>query len=1414
MDNRIAISVELFGAERAEEYLEKINGYVNSLSGKKLKLAVDNTLEKMKQDLKKINNFKVQLRIDKNNDLARYTKKINELTRKKHVVQMDITKAMKDLKHLNDFVIGEDSQKKALKSKIEEAKLRMREIQDEINSATDDKKAAAFGYDEQMRMAQEGASKLKMAMQEIKNMDITPRLNVQQMYTKIRNFGFRLGSAMQSIGNGLARITAPIDTLMQGTAYAAIFKGLNTVTEGLSGSFERYDIMHTYPKIMASMGESAKTSKKAIDDLYQSVLGLPTGLDTIVEAQKQYYLASGDMKKATKLAIAANNAFVGGGADDVQILQGQRQLRDLMSAGKLRISEWESLAKAMPGAFKAIQDDLHVTRADIMSGKVSADQFIDSLMKVGTGTGVVAQTAEQMKHTFTAVGANIRNALRNAGMETIETLDKTLKDYDGGDVIDHLLEIKPAINEIKDSVKAWINANPDKIIKFFERLKALDIKAFAKGIVEGFSTVGKVTLGIAEAISSIGGEGVGKTLVYMNLLAKFLRGFGGIVRGGAAPGAGAITGLVWLTNKLKNFFMTTNAASKLADVEKVQKIKSFFDRFKDVKKTAEATDAVASTATAVEKTAAETATIATSFKEVGANLLKAVTPAITAATYIGTIWLGVKAIADIGDTNVNWKKVRDNLIGAGIAIAAMSGFMQGLSILGFLESNPASLVGSLVASFEAILSAGVFTIIAKLMAEINKTNIGTLGDLQYKLGEMELLVAEMSAFIIGLGAVTIPTAGLQVLGDLSALFTAGSFIAVTEALKRINSIKVPTTDKIKEIGRAITDMADNLLSGDVLTGIERSLNAYDMKNMFGNLSEALGYVENSMRQIGSIAKRMTQFGGNVIDETTIQQATENMKTLKKGMSKIFDVVNDFFGVQQKRTAGQKVGGAQGAATPDYDAKKFSDYSSMLINVQNVINQFTQIAGKIANIKKAINKIKEIYGVQGRGKMVEINYDEINTDIKKIVGVVKALVDEGGLSELQDATKSISNINIENIAAQLDKLPRVMAALNNLKSVLGSMNTGWMNPEGTVPIMGEFNSKLMGDKQYKVGEKTVWSEEANGLINTIKNMVRMLTTIGNELDKVKGIDEKANNLKKALNSVMSSINVMNGINGIIGGKKGEKFDIDGVTNIVATYISKLNTSLANAPLLSENAALFKTAVLNVKTALASITSGKGGSADAFVAALNKIPGAIARVSSAMAGKGAQWKNALVTGFSGTATKIKEQIDNIKTAVSNINMYSYGYNAGNSFAQGYNAGLSNMNTPSTGNPLFDRIRNFFASTGGLITANGVQYRRRGGSIFKSRGTDTVPAMLTPGEFVMNKKATSKLGVGFLQRLNHLDIHGALANMYMRGGQLAYATPTFNIDKSTHVVNNNQQVHLTNNNASQGYQENRASRYMRKL
>ncbi len=56
---------------------------------------------------------------------------------------------------------------------------------------------------------------------------------------------------------------------------------------------------------------------------------------------------------------------------------------------------------------------------------------------------------------------------------------------------------------------------------------------------------------------------------------------------------------------------------------------------------------------------------------------------------------------------------------------------------------------------------------------------------------------------------------------------------------------------------------------------------------------------------------------------------------------------------------------------------------------------------------------------------------------------------------------------------------------------------------------------------------------------------------------------------------------------------------------------------------------------------------------------------------------------------------------------------------------------------------------AATGGWISPTGVAYFKAGG--FVPRGTDTIPAMLSPGEYVMRREAVDRIGVSTLSSMN---------------------------------------------------------------
>lgn len=99
--------------------------------------------------------------------------------------------------------------------------------------------------------------------------------------------------------------------------------------------------------------------------------------------------------------------------------------------------------------------------------------------------------------------------------------------------------------------------------------------------------------------------------------------------------------------------------------------------------------------------------------------------------------------------------------------------------------------------------------------------------------------------------------------------------------------------------------------------------------------------------------------------------------------------------------------------------------------------------------------------------------------------------------------------------------------------------------------------------------------------------------------------------------------------------------------------------------------------------------------------------------------------------------------------------------------------------------------------LLALQGEQkHYAKGGGVNSPRGTDTVPAMLTPGEFVINRRAAKRLGLAALQKLNvaggasgpndgnHLS-RGGPVGYYAHGGSVASNDQTMVLMNMNHAL-----------------------------
>lgn len=400
---------------------------------------------------------------------------------------------------------------------------------------------------------------LQQAQREVRTASKDMGRTFREEFNAISSRVGHIGSAMQSLGNSLVRLSSPFTRIMSGMFMGAGYKALNLMTEGLGGSFERYDIMKNYSRVLEKLGLDAEKTFKvfadqdkpmnAIDNLNEAVLGLPTGLDEIMAAQKLYAGATNEMEKSTKLAIAANNTFIASGMGSREQRFMQRYLASLASGADLTTSQWQSIGRIAPLALNAIAEELGVTTQELRQGKIAGQKFLDAFIKVGT-VGKIKDAVDETKITWEGLAANIQNATRRMGQGIIKSLDEVFKGYNGRSLLETLLGvdangtnmgdgIRHWIDGLSESIQNWIKSHPEEITEFFETLKSIDWKGIIQGFGEGALWAIKVFEKFAQWASKKDATKLGNFMVKANLIGKGL-----LILGGALKGTRHIWGLL------------------------------------------------------------------------------------------------------------------------------------------------------------------------------------------------------------------------------------------------------------------------------------------------------------------------------------------------------------------------------------------------------------------------------------------------------------------------------------------------------------------------------------------------------------------------------------------------------------------------------------------------------------------------------------------------------------------------------------------------------------------------------------------------------------------------------------------------------------------------------------------------------
>ncbi|QBX25252.1 tape measure protein [Streptococcus gordonii] len=229
---------------------------------------------------------------------------------------------------------------------------------------------------------------------------------------------------------------------------------MDLVSASLDKAINRFDTLERYPKVMKSLGFSAKDVANSTKELSDGIDGLPTTLDDVVKTTQKLTSMTGDLKTSTKLTLALNNAFLASGASTEDASRGLQQFSQMLSAGKVDMQSWKTLQETMPYALQktaesfgfageSAQKDFY---SALLNGEITFKQFSKRLIELNQGTNGFAEMAKKNSEGIQTSWNNIINAFAKGIANVMKAFDDLSKAITGKSIAKNLDGLKAGVN--------------------------------------------------------------------------------------------------------------------------------------------------------------------------------------------------------------------------------------------------------------------------------------------------------------------------------------------------------------------------------------------------------------------------------------------------------------------------------------------------------------------------------------------------------------------------------------------------------------------------------------------------------------------------------------------------------------------------------------------------------------------------------------------------------------------------------------------------------------------------------------------------------------------------------------------------------------------------------------------------------
>lgn len=1183
----------------------------------------------------------------------------------------------------------------------------------------------------------------------------------------------RLGSRLQSFGNAVQNMTSPFMNVYRGLTMGLGYQALGKVMEGITGSFERYDTMRTYDKVLNQLGMNASKkfrvgtdrARTAVDNLEQSVLGLPTGLDEMVASMRRYAGATGNVEKATKLAIAANNSYIAGQMDSRAQLFTERQLLALAGGAELAATQWDSLRRNAPMAIRAVADALNMNVQDMItklkSGEISGQKFLDVFTNVGT-QGKIKNAAQKMKMTWGAVSQNISNAFHRMGSNVLETLDDVFKKTTGRDFLQTVLGvdkngnavgggIKNFIDDISQSIQDFIKANPTAITDFFNDFKSIDWKGMMKGYADFARGFAKVFTWLGK---TIGGDKFIKAMLLGNIGGKIFSAAGGLIRGLAGPLARlSLLGGTGFLTKIGNFFAKLTGFGKFA---------LGADAAKNLANMAKAGEAAQAVPISWQNVASKAVTVAAipaiawSFKE-AASALKELD--------------GIKFNADMAG-NIT------------AIVTSMTTMVAGAATIGTLLS------GSKLAMFGTGVASAAFLAIGKAFELFGK-GVKSISESVKIASETEIPSEEHINDIIWAVGKIAKAFDAKNFGSIQKWVDSKSLQSQMEAIEQVADAfeSIRTLGKVK-VGEGVLKKAKKNFEdistfandiGNFFNSLESKEMGYSTIGQGGRFSDMNGEGKKKTpwatfkNQIRDFGETMTNMANGLAQMPIIMRNARKILTVHKNLTRYGgDTPLDWGAVE--RTIGSIADGLYGLLDREEGSvwDKVTKVANQLKNgnLTQISDFFAKLPGLMRNMWGAFRILDNnpLFGEkQKMPKKVKMDTMSILGATPKIAPATPLQTLENKVGEVIDAIARINEkfegLDTAKFAGNMESMNTAFKFLRFAMNKLTKLNTEGF---GQAKDLKMTNFESIGTKLGNVMEKLLGGKEGTkGLGETnMKTFVNKATRLNTAMKKINTALTEISKMSfggGAFSNVLGKGGVMNRLRNVINrwnklkSPKKKRFKFNAVSSVNLDNASSKIQTRWNRVINTWNKIQSKSKTVSFTIQAVLNTA----SVDAAIAEMSRISG---RIQAAL--------NSIKSYYS-------------KTITVSINTVTQ---------------RNGKVRPGNGDPYDSPTNDTGVHTGGYISGAGKKpiYRAMGGFAYMMpKGTDTVPAMLTPGEYVVRKKAVDTYGARFFQALNHMDLSRALNSISVRAGQMVtpQASTTINNTRTTTNNDNSRTTHNTN-------------------